>query len=153
MYWEISCEIVIFFYHIWGGAGIWTFMAGDFCGRSGLPQLGVVLVFFFLIFVIKPQYSGIFATSIFLQTMQSQNNNVLYISTSTITEKWNLHNCVIIWEKEPHVVKKLNWGNSIGTCSFNFPTTCTLQNEDIFKIVDFIPKWLLTNDGIAKLII
>ena len=29
----------------WGrGAGIWTFMAGDFCGPSGLPQLGGVLV-------------------------------------------------------------------------------------------------------------
>jgi len=31
--------------------------------------------------------------------------------------------------------------------------TCTFQNEDIFKIVDFIPKLLLTNDGIAKQII
>ena len=27
-----------------GGAGIWTFMAGYFCGRSGLSQLGVVPV-------------------------------------------------------------------------------------------------------------
>ena len=29
---------------ILGGFGIWTFMARDFCGRGGLPQLGVVLV-------------------------------------------------------------------------------------------------------------
>ena len=46
MYQEILYEIVIFDHILGEGAGtcIWTFMAGDFCGRSGLPQLGVVLV-------------------------------------------------------------------------------------------------------------
>ena len=61
--------------------------------------------------------------------------------------------CVTVWEKIPHVAKKLNWVNIICTCSLNFSTTCTFQNEVIFKIVDFISKWLLTNDGKAKLII
>ena len=51
MYQEILYEIVIFD-HIWRGVGggIWTFMAGYFCGRSGLPQLGVVLVSFLIIY-------------------------------------------------------------------------------------------------------
>ena len=46
LYQEISYEIFIFD-HIWGeGAGIGKLATGDFCARSGPPQLGVVLVLF-----------------------------------------------------------------------------------------------------------
>ena len=47
MYINVSRNIVwnCHFWSYWGGGfGIWTFMARDFCGRGGLPQLGVVLV-------------------------------------------------------------------------------------------------------------
>ena len=45
LYQEISYEIFIFD-HIWGeGAGIGKLATGDFCARSGPPQLGAVLVF------------------------------------------------------------------------------------------------------------
>ena len=60
--------------------------------------------------------------------------------------------CHFVWENVPYVAQKLNWVNSTDTCSLNVSTTCTFQTEDAFKIVDFIPKLLLTNDGIAKLI-
>ena len=46
LYQETSYEIFIFD-HIWGGgrgAGIWKLATGDFCTRSGPPQLGAVLV-------------------------------------------------------------------------------------------------------------
>ena len=51
---EISYKIVIC-YPICEGGGVWTFMAGHFCGRSGLPQLGVVLVFSFFSFFYNTQ--------------------------------------------------------------------------------------------------
>ena len=45
LYQETSYEIFIFD-HIWGqGAGIGKLATGDFCARSGPPQLGAVLVF------------------------------------------------------------------------------------------------------------
>ena len=61
--------------------------------------------------------------------------------------------CVIVWEKVPHVAQKLNYIISIDSCSLDSTIRYTLQNGDIFKIVDFILKCLLTSDGKSKLII
>ena len=47
LYQETSYEIFIFD-HIWGGGCIWKLATGDFCARSGPPQLGVVLVCLFV---------------------------------------------------------------------------------------------------------